>query len=161
MLPALGTKLPPRSNLGARSMPLLRNWNVLCWNIRGMNSDKKLLALSNAISVSGYATVCLQETKKPAIDLAFIKTFCPNRFNKFALFLLEVPRRVFLPSGIARFSLEMWLLLKISLWASDLPAHFLLNPGLYIIFIAHVRALLEMILPPGFMIWTSTQMMIV
>ena len=65
-------------------MPLLRNWNVLCWNIRGLNSEKKLLALSNAISVSGRAIVCLQETKKPLIDLAFIKTCCPKRFDKFA-----------------------------------------------------------------------------
>ena len=65
-------------------MPLLRNWNILCWNVRGLNSDKKLLALSNAISSSGCAIVCLLETKKPFIDLAFIKSFCPKRFNKFA-----------------------------------------------------------------------------
>ena len=65
-------------------MVLLHNWNVLCWNVRGLNSEKKLLALSNAISVSGCAIVCLQETKKPVIDLAFIKTFCPKRFDKFA-----------------------------------------------------------------------------
>ena len=45
---------------------------------------KKLLALSNAISVSGCAIVCLQETKKPVIDLAFIKSCCPKRFDKFA-----------------------------------------------------------------------------
>jgi len=65
-------------------MPLLRNWNVLCWNVHGLNSDKKLLALSNAISVSGCAIICLQETKKPIIDLAFIKSCCPKRFEKFA-----------------------------------------------------------------------------
>ena len=49
-----------------------------------MNSDKKLLALSNAISVNGGAIVCLQETKKPDVDLSFIKTCCPKRFDKFA-----------------------------------------------------------------------------
>ena len=65
-------------------MPILCNWNVLCWNVCGLNSDKKLLALSNAISVSGCAIVCLQETKKPVIDLAFIKSCCPKRFDKFA-----------------------------------------------------------------------------
>lgn len=65
-------------------MPLLRNWNVLCWNVRGLNSDKKLLALSNAISVSGCAIVCLQETKKTFIDLAFVKSCCPKSFDKFA-----------------------------------------------------------------------------
>ena len=63
---------------------LFHNWHVLCWNVRGLNSDKKLLALSNAISVSGCAIVCLQETKKPVIDLAFIKTCCPKCFDKFA-----------------------------------------------------------------------------
>lgn len=65
-------------------MTLLRSWNVLCWNIHGPNSDKKQLALSNAISVSGCFIVCLQETKKPIIDLAFIKSCCPKRFDKFA-----------------------------------------------------------------------------
>ena len=64
-------------------MPLLRSWNVLCWNVCGLNSEKKLLALSNAISVSGCAIVCLQETKRASFDLSYIKTFCPHRFDKF------------------------------------------------------------------------------
>ena len=45
---------------------------------------QKAVALSNAISDSGCAIVCLQETKKPLVDLAFIKTCCPKRFDKFA-----------------------------------------------------------------------------
>ena len=65
-------------------MPLFQNWNVLCWNIHRMNSDKNLLALSNAISISGCAIVCLHETKRHVIDLAFIKTCYPKRFDKFA-----------------------------------------------------------------------------
>lgn len=65
-------------------MPLLRSWNVLCWNIRGINSEAKLLALNNAISSSGCSIVCLQETKKTMFDLAFIKTCCPRQFDKFA-----------------------------------------------------------------------------
>lgn len=68
-------------------MPLLRSWNVLCWNIHGPNWDKKQLALSNAISVSGCSIICLQETKKTMINLAFIKSCCLKRFDKFAYVL--------------------------------------------------------------------------
>lgn len=65
-------------------MVLLSNWNVLCWNVCELNSDPKLLALSNAISTSGCAVICLQETKKPAFDNVFLKSCCPRRFDKFA-----------------------------------------------------------------------------
>ena len=64
-------------------MPLLVSWNVLCWNVRGLNSEAKQLALSNAINSSGCAVVCLQETKKSSFDNAFIKSCCPRRFVKF------------------------------------------------------------------------------
>ena len=40
--------------------------------------------MSNAISISGCAIVCLQGTKKPVIGLAFIKTCYRKRFDKFA-----------------------------------------------------------------------------
>ena len=65
-------------------MSSLLNWNILCWNVRGLNSEPKLLALSNAIASSGCAIICLQETKKPTIDNMFIKSCCPKRFDKFA-----------------------------------------------------------------------------
>ena len=60
-----------------------KSWNVLSWNIRGINSDAKLLALRNAIDTSGCSVLCIQETKRESFDLAFIKTFCPKRFDKF------------------------------------------------------------------------------
>ena len=65
-------------------MVLLSNWNVLCWNVRGLNSGPKLLALSNAISSSGCVVICLQETKNPSFDNMFLKSCCPRRFDKFA-----------------------------------------------------------------------------
>ena len=65
-------------------MPLLVSWNVLCWNVCGLNSDDKQLALSNAIVTSGCAVVCLQETKKSTFELSFVKTICPRRFDQFA-----------------------------------------------------------------------------
>ena len=61
----------------------LKAWKVLCWNVRGINSDKKLLALRNAISSSGCSVICLQETKRATFDLAFVKLFCPKKFDKF------------------------------------------------------------------------------
>ena len=65
-------------------MALLQSWNVLCWNIRGLNADKKRLALSNAIQSSGCAIICLQETKMQMFDASTLKLICPKRFDKFA-----------------------------------------------------------------------------
>ena len=47
-------------------------WKVLCWNMRGINSDQKLLALRNAIDSSGCSVICLQETKHATFDAAFV-----------------------------------------------------------------------------------------
>src|SRR3954462_13696591 len=60
-----------------------KSWNVLCWNIRGVNSDEKHLALLNAIESSGCSIVCLQETKRESFDLSYIKLCCPRKFDKF------------------------------------------------------------------------------
>jgi exonuclease III len=65
-------------------MPSLRCWNVLSWNIRGLNSEKKRLALNNAIISSGCVIVCLQETKLCDVTSAFVKTCCPRQFDQFA-----------------------------------------------------------------------------
>ena len=65
-------------------MVLSVNWNVLCWNFRGLNSDAKQLALTNAINSSGCAVIFLQETKMASFDNAFIKSCCPRRYDKFA-----------------------------------------------------------------------------
>ena len=64
-------------------MVLHVNWNVLCWNVRGLNSEAKQLALSNAINSCGCAVICLQETKKPSFDHTFIKSCCPKCFDQF------------------------------------------------------------------------------
>ena len=64
-------------------MVLLVNWNVLCWNVCGLNSEHKQLALFNAINSSGCVVICLQETKKQDFDNTFIKSCCPLRFDKF------------------------------------------------------------------------------
>jgi exonuclease III len=76
------------SNLSDLSMNITKNWKIMNWNIRGVNSDKKWDALSNKIEESGCDIVCLQETKREHFDLKYIKNFCPKKFKKF----------VFLPS---------------------------------------------------------------
>ena len=60
-----------------------KSWNVLSWDIRGINSGAKLLAIRNAIDTSGCYMLCIQETKHESLNHAFIKTFCPKRFDKF------------------------------------------------------------------------------
>ena len=54
-------------------MVLLHNWNVLCWNVRGLNSPEKHLALSNAINSSGCTIICLQEFKMQHFDASMLK----------------------------------------------------------------------------------------
>jgi len=56
-----------------------RTWKVLCWNVRGPNSDKN--SLRDKISESGCDIICLQETKKENFDLQFIRKFYPPTFD--------------------------------------------------------------------------------
>lgn len=57
--------------------------NNRTWNIRGLNAKAKWLALKQKIEESACSIVCLQETKRESFDLAYIRNFCPTRFNKF------------------------------------------------------------------------------
>ena len=60
-----------------------RNWNVLCWNIRGINGNKKWDAVRDKINESGCSIVCLQETKCENFDTPFIRQFIPKRLDKY------------------------------------------------------------------------------
>lgn len=60
-----------------------RNWNILCWNIRGLNSDDKWRAVRQMIDESGCSIFCLQETKRDSFDSAYIKKMAPKRFDSF------------------------------------------------------------------------------
>jgi len=60
-----------------------RTWNVLCWNVRGINSNKKWNAIRDRISESNSDVICLQETKKEHFDAMFLRNFCPPTFDKF------------------------------------------------------------------------------
>jgi endonuclease/exonuclease/phosphatase family metal-dependent hydrolase len=61
-----------------------RSWNILDWNIRGINSQDRWDDLANKISESNCNIICLQETKRESFDNAYIRKFCPRKFNMFA-----------------------------------------------------------------------------
>ena len=60
-----------------------KQWNILCWNERGINSEEKQLAIRNAIEISGCSVVCFQETKRETFDASYVKLFCPKKFDMF------------------------------------------------------------------------------
>lgn len=60
-----------------------RDWKVLCWNMRGLNSDGKWNSIRDRVTESACDVICLQETKKDSFDLSFIKNFCPPVFDSY------------------------------------------------------------------------------
>ena len=60
-----------------------RSWNILCWNIRGINSQDKWDALHNKIDESSCVVLCLQETKREYFDMSYIRNFAPRRLDKY------------------------------------------------------------------------------
>lgn len=54
-----------------------RSWKVLCWNVRGINLDKKWNSIRDRIMERNYDIACFQETKRSFFDLSFIHQFCP------------------------------------------------------------------------------------
>jgi len=61
----------------------IRNWNVLCWNIRGLNAEEKHDIVRDKIEENGCSIVCLQETKIQSFDLPLVRKFAPRCFDKF------------------------------------------------------------------------------
>ena len=60
-----------------------KQWNVLYWNVLGINSEEKQLEIRNAIEISGCSVVCFQETKRETFDASYVKLFCPKKFDMF------------------------------------------------------------------------------
>jgi hypothetical protein len=56
-------------------------WKVLCWNVRGLNSDDKQRVVYNKIIESGCVVACFQETKKETFDRQFLRNCCPKQFD--------------------------------------------------------------------------------
>ena len=68
-----------------------QHWNVLCWNIRGINDSDKWDAIRQKIEESACSIVCLQETKHSLFDSAYIWNFAPRHFDNFEFFPSEQP----------------------------------------------------------------------
>ena len=64
-------------------MVTTRSWKVLCWNVRGLNSQSRQRAVRNKVEESQCQIVCLQETKMEFFDLNTLRTCCPKRFDQF------------------------------------------------------------------------------
>ena len=62
----------------------IRNWNVLCWNVRVLNSDARQRDIRAKIEESHCSIICLQESKCEKLDIRKIRSFCPRRFDQFA-----------------------------------------------------------------------------
>lgn len=61
----------------------MRSWAILCWNIRGINSDEKWDAIRSKVMESKCDIICLQETKREFFDSQYIRKFCPPFFDAF------------------------------------------------------------------------------
>jgi exonuclease III len=55
-----------------------RSFNILVWNVRGINSQGKWDALRDKITESAASVVCLQETKREHFDSSYLRKFCPR-----------------------------------------------------------------------------------
>lgn len=60
-----------------------RQWKVLNWNIRGINSPNKWEAIKKKVIDTGCDIICLQETKREQFDTSYIKNFCTAAFDAF------------------------------------------------------------------------------
>lgn len=52
-------------------------WKILCWNVRGLNSNKKWNSIRDKVLESCCDIVYLQETKRAHFDAAFTRNICP------------------------------------------------------------------------------------
>ena len=61
----------------------MRNWKVLCWNVRGLNSEPRQRSVREKISESQCAVACLQETKLSDCPHSLIRRICLVGFDQF------------------------------------------------------------------------------
>jgi exonuclease III len=60
-----------------------KDWKVLTWNVRGINSEWKWNTVKNKLTESNCDIACLQEMKKEIIDANFIKRIYPTSLDSF------------------------------------------------------------------------------
>ena len=52
-----------------------RSWKVLCWNVRGLNSDARQCSVREKVIESQCSVLCLQETKLSSCSRSIMKVF--------------------------------------------------------------------------------------
>ena len=60
-----------------------RSWHILNWNMRGINPTTRWNDIRRKIEESACCIMTFQETNREIFDNAYIKNFCPKRFNQF------------------------------------------------------------------------------
>jgi len=90
--------------------PMNRSWNILCWNVRGINAAEKWPSIRSKIDESRCEIFCFQETKKESFDPSFIRNFAPKRFDKFifAPSVIEIKPFAISVSFSSRLDLNIW-----------------------------------------------------
>jgi exonuclease III len=61
------------------------NIKILSWNVRGLNSSERCLAVHETVAATPCQIVCLQETKLQNIDLPLATFLGAYKFDRFAL----------------------------------------------------------------------------
>jgi hypothetical protein len=61
----------------------MRDWKILCWNIRGINSTQKRIAIRSKVHETGCDIICLQEIKRENFDATYLRNFAPLDFDCF------------------------------------------------------------------------------
>ena len=84
LIGGMGILLIPAGNPPLSFMNNNRSWNILNWNIRGINSKDKWNAINQKIEESACVVVCIQETKREEFTTQYLRNFCPKRISKFA-----------------------------------------------------------------------------
>ena len=60
-----------------------RSWNILNWNVRGINSTARWNDIRKKNEESACCIMTFQETKRDIFDSTYIKNFCPKRCNQY------------------------------------------------------------------------------
>jgi exonuclease III len=60
-----------------------RQWQVLCWNIRGINAPSKWTAIQSKARETKCDIICLQETKRENFNSSYLRNFCSPDLDSF------------------------------------------------------------------------------
>jgi exonuclease III len=63
---------------------MLRIWNILDWNIRGINSHHRWDDIRLGTEESSCGIICFQDTKRETFDQTYLRNLCHRRFNIYA-----------------------------------------------------------------------------